>query len=571
MLSQLRPRQQVVDGEPGSSHQLRALEMRPQILSSWQALKDSTAAAGALGEKRQQIVSALQTLKQAELIDMNAASQRCPLCAYGHTPTLHQSRLREVESWVPMYQRRAATQKTFEARINALLAIVRQALSEHDGLLPAMPLDQDFERGLSESDVALREAVTELRRVRAEIAGGLSAGVSSARKLTTSRPSLTNEGAVKSVIAGCVQSLQEMEQLPAQARRYKQALARVGAEVAVSARTDPQYRLREKWLACFSQTSQIAKDLHWETSKRQAQRDLEEIREELIGYRRRFLEHRRAAFNIGIQELWSGLRSDEYSMFGEIHIPEPRGRGFPIEIELKAVLDDGTERKEVDALRVFSESQTNALGIAAFVTRSKLLGHQVLVLDDPVQSMDEDHFKTFARDVIPQILSQGFQLVILTHNDIFARDISNWHYDQPRYKTMFIRHSKRNGSIVEDGNRRVAERTRIADRLMEEGRPDDAWKHVRLAIERLYLITYAKYGPADFEPESWERQAAEYMWNAGAGTIIESKSNGSGRRLKEMLTMTGAAVHEGRTPGETDLRTSTQYLNSLLSTLRLGG
>jgi hypothetical protein len=185
--------------------------------------------------------------------------------------------------------------------------------------------------------------------------------------------------------------------------------------------------------------------------------------------------------------------------------------------------------------------------------------------------MDEDHFKTFARDVIPQILSQGLQLVILTHNETFARDISNWHYDEPSYRTMSIRHSKRLGSIVEEGNRRVAERTKIAERLAGEGRTDDAWKYIRLATERLYLISYAKYGPPQFDPQSWSHQTAEYMWDAGAGRIIEAKSQGAGRRLKEILSMAAGAVHEGRVPGETDLRTSAKYLNSLLATLRVGG
>ena len=75
--------------------------------------------------------------------------------------------------------------------------------------------------------------------------------------------------------------------------------------------------------------------------------------------------------------------------------------------------------------------QVNALGIAAFVTRSKLLGHKMLIFDDPVQSMDEEHFKTFAKDVLTHVLSEGFQVIILTHNDVFARDISHCHYDRP--------------------------------------------------------------------------------------------------------------------------------------------
>ena len=108
-------------------------------------------------------------------------------------------------------------------------------------------------------------------------------------------------------------------------------------------------------------------------------------------------------------------------------------------LEVKATLNDGVETKEIDALKVFSESQVNALGVAAFVTRSRLLGHDLLIFDDPVQSMDEDHFKTFARDVLPPILDEGRQVILLTHNETFARDISYWHHERSDYVTLAAR------------------------------------------------------------------------------------------------------------------------------------
>ena len=156
------------------------------------------------------------------------------------------------------------------------------------------------------------------------------------------------------------------------------------------------------------------RDLEWEQAKLMAQEDLQQIRTALMVYRQSFLETRRELFNAGMDKVWTALRKEGYSKFSKIHIPRPKGRGFPISIELKASLDDGEKQLEVDALRVFSESQVNVLGIAAFVTRAKLLGHRVLIFDDPVQSMDEEHFKTFARDLITEMLSEGFQVILLT-------------------------------------------------------------------------------------------------------------------------------------------------------------
>ena len=271
-----------------------------------------------------------------------------------------------------------------------------------------------------------------------------------------------------------------------------------------------------------------------------------------------------------MDKVWTALRKESYSRFSKLHIPKPRGRGFPISVELKASLDDGEKQLEVDALRVFSESQVNVLGIAAFVTRAKLLGHRVLIFDDPVQSMDEEHFKTFARDLIAEMLSEGFQVILLTHNDTFARDVSYHHYGRTGYATMSIKHTRKRGSYIEEGNRRVRERLTLAERKMEVGDLDGAWLYIRLAIERLYLVSYLKYGKSSFRPESWQHQNAEYMWNSGAGEVIGTRVASSECRLKEILTMTAAGAHDTPSRGETDIQDSLAFLSGTLNQLKLG-
>ena len=77
--------------------------------------------------------------------------------------------------------------------------------------------------------------------------------------------------------------------------------------------------------------------------------------------------------------------------------------------------------------------------------------------------MDEEHFKTFARDVLPPILDEGRQVIILTHNETFARDISYWHYERSNYVTLRMRLSRKDGCLVDEGNRRFNERLRGAD------------------------------------------------------------------------------------------------------------
>ena len=135
---------------------------------------------------------------------------------------------------------------------------------------------------------------------------------------------------------------------------------------------------------------------------------------------------------------------------------------------------------------------------------------------------------------------------------------------------MSVRHSRRNGSTVQEGNRRVSERLKLAETFAEEGNVEEAWRNIRLAIERLYIVVNLKQIPG-FEAETWYRQGAEYMWVQGVGTIIEGKVPGSGKRLKEILNMTAGGAHDVQARGTTDIHDAANFIRTLLSPLQIGG
>jgi hypothetical protein len=355
-----------------------------------------------------------------------------------------------------------------------------------------------------------------------------------------------------------------------EATEYAKAFTVLDNAVGALSREDPTYRLRETWLAIAADQGNLLTDLTWELSKKRAQAELEAIRGGLIQARQTILNARRNQFSDGMTEVWQELREDKYSAFSRLYVPEPRGRGFPIEIEVKAVLDDSVRQVEVDALRVFSESQVHALGIAAFLTRARLLGHRCLVLDDPVQSMDEEHFLTFASNLLPYLLDQGVQVIILTHNDLFSRDVSHVFANADKYTTLRIRHSRRHGCQVDEGNRRAAERLKKAQALAEEGKLEEAWRLVRVAVERIYLCTMIKHGSSDFDPRSWSNQTAEYMWGEGAGAIILAITPDAAPRLKDILEMAVAGAHDKPPRGLADLTGAARDLKRVMETLKIG-
>lgn len=572
LLARLRPQRQVSADVERAAFAEEVATYAVGVRDTYEVYASARSAVESLSAAQLAVSQALEVLLKADAIDPAAAAQTCPVCEYEAVPTLSTDRIAEIKRWAPLGEAEVVGRDALQKAMALLIGVIRRALREHDELLPSLPSAAEWNKAEKEAPPELREVTQTLRRVREKETSRLEKGLSSARQLTSSEPKVPGDSeACEAFIGRCIETAEQLAALPAAARRYTDALGVVEAAVGAAAGADPKYRLRQVWLGCFDNVTGVADDLRWEQAKRQAQKDLEAIRSALMDYRQGFLDCRRTAFNEEIQGVWNALRSDVYSRFSQLRIPPPRGKGFPVEIEVKAMVDDGRTTKEVDALRVFSESQVNALGVAAFVTRSKLLGHKVLVLDDPVQSMDEEHFKTFARDLLPHMLDEGFQVIVFTHNATFARDVSLWHYDRDGYVTMTVQRSGRYGCVVEEGNRRVAERLRLAERSVEEGKLPKAWRILRLAIERLYTVVNAKYGPSDFNPDSWAGQAAEYMWKSGAGAVILEKVPDSERRLKEILDMTAAGSHDKPVRGETDVRGSIDYLRELLSTLKVGG
>ncbi len=573
LLNKLRPRR-ILEGQARINHSLQATDVCNQIREAWKSYEPARQAAQAVGKERIVISQVLGVLIQNGLLQSGIPTQRCPLCEYKGVETLTAERISEVLGWAPVQETERTTKKALQQKFDMLLELASQVMREWDEFLPKVPSDKEWQDALQGANDELKQAAQELRKIREEENAAFGASLSYIRAITKKPITLPDDaGKCEDYMGQYMQAVNELDKISPVVHQYRQAFLKVEAAASAVARVDPKYRLRETWLICSENCPALAEDLRWEYAKRSAQTDLETIRNALIAYRKHFLEARRTSFNNGIGSVWGALRSDEYSSFSQLHIPEPRGKGFPVEIEVKAVLDDGDQQKEVDALRVFSESQVNALGIAAFVTRSKLLGHRMLIFDDPVQSMDEEHFKTFARDVLNHVLAEGFQVILLTHNDTFAQDVSYYHQDspEPEYVTMKVVLNKRRGCNIEEGNRRVSERLKRAEKEIEEGHLEPAWALVRRSIERLYLVTQLKYGPATFDPRSWQDQTADYMWGNGAGEIIEGKVPGSGKELYDILKKTVAGSHDKSPRGETDLRNAIKYTRGILGELHLGG
>jgi hypothetical protein len=554
--------------EQARAHSAPTIDPVRQALDQFKAaasdLTKAGSAAASLTKAQQEVARAVERLTENSLIDTNTSTpQTCPVCAHP-APTLTPARVKEITSWTPL----ARVMRDAEAKLQTMQGALGQEIDRLrtvvQAVVPSVPSTADVEKQL----VGASQRVIGLTRTALASAAEVKKKISEIDKaLGAITDALRDQ---KSLADGVINGLATgLGLLQPVLSSHRDDVAHLEEAVGAASRDDSLYRLREKWLDLAGLTTGVAEDVAWERAKTTAKISLDGLREGLIALRTAIIEGARQTFSEEMTKVWQLLRSDSGAQFSRLSVPPARGKGYKLEFELKAIISDGSENPEVDALRVFSESQINVVGLAAYITRANLLGHKVLIFDDPVQSMDEEHFRSFAANLLPTLLDQGIQVVILTHSDTFARRLNDHHYDRASYLTLETRAGKRQGCEVLEGNRRVSERLRNARKKASEGELQEAWRFIRLAMERLYTLAYAKANPK-FDPETWRNATAEDMWKKGVKEIVEKAVPGSAVRLGEIATATAAGAHDKAATSETDVADATKYLAGLLEPLRLG-
>lgn len=531
------------------------------------ALSTARGAVSTITEAQRRIASAADSLVAAGLIDPGAATpQICPVCE-SEPATLAPERVGQLISWAPLTSALDAATLAADSAQRTVLEGLDRLVAAARRCVPAPVDDAVAERQLataSQRVAALATAAMGSARGLADHVDEIGYTVQQIATLVRDRHASLNHS--DQVLLDAQRSLEAFGRAVA---AHREDVAHLEEAVGAASRDDTVYRLRERWLELAGLVTGVADDVAWEAAKAKAKAALDHLREGLVALRAEIIEDARRTFSDEMTSIWHLLRSDSGAQFSRIHIPPARGRGYKLELELKAVISDGVSEPEVDALRVFSESQVNAVGIAAYVTRAKLLGHKLLILDDPVQSMDEEHFRSFAAQLLPALLSEGSQVIIFTHSDTFARRLHDIHYPRESFATLETRASRRKGCYVQEGSRRVSERLKNARQLAEDGDLPGAWRLIRLVIERMYTLAKAQED-SSFDPESWRNLSAEDMWNKGIHDIVADRAPGAGNRLREILSATVAGAHDKAATSETDVVEAAKYLAALLNPLRLG-
>lgn len=181
-----------------------------------------------------------------------------------------------------------------------------------------------------------------------------------------------------------------------------------------------------------------------------------------------------------ILKWWNRLRPDEPVVFERAE-PRAGGRRF---VDLKAKLSAGGIVEERDALGIFSDSQLNALGLAAFLARAILQGVPFVILDDPVQAGDDEHRDTFIDVVLPALVGAGIQVIVTSHDSHMRTLLSNVHaidgftvtLDEPEKGTVVIKGTDTAEALLDEVKGFIKETPSLRDTGAQK---------MRVAAERL--------------------------------------------------------------------------------------
>ena len=183
------------------------------------------------------------------------------------------------------------------------------------------------------------------------------------------------------------------------------------------------------------------------------------------------LDDKFADFSTLIQAWWERLRPDETTFFTAV---QPR-KGTKRTIDFKAGLSASFDRsapKLRDVIAVFSQSQLHCLGLAMFLARAEHEGFGFIILDDPVQSSDEDYRVHFNSTVLTELLKIPMQVIVITQDHDTLEEV------ELRYRHIGISTAQLyievsgEGSIIENTSDTLLAKINRATSLARGGHPD---------------------------------------------------------------------------------------------------
>ena len=359
----------------------------------------------------------------------------CPFCAAESLTPERLAALREAVA--ETIEGQSAISKAL-AEVRALVAAVATQVGEVKKLVPTQP------------------QTTDVQRIQDIAGASASAYLASSQELSGH---LERHGAAYAALQESQKAVEEslsFGKVPASADDLGEALARYRMEVnalpafinayaATYSQLDPAIRAGLSSAADVKRIERTISALErWkDVQVSQAFRDVERIFTDLVRDIRTFIKRKqREVLATRDQEI-----KDWYAMLNPA--PDVAYDGMTPgtdNLELRA----RTYSKTMFAAPNLSTSQLNCVGIAIYLACATRTGtpFKTLLIDDPVQSMDDEHTEAFKKQVIERLLTSGYHVIVLTHMQLLANDVESLYRNRGAvlYK---MRHYSQSGPSID--------------------------------------------------------------------------------------------------------------------------
>lgn len=531
-------------------------------------------------EKSSLILSAaLEQLIKSNLIDINKKIQQCPLCNHESPDfpmgSLTIERIKEIRTWKPIIEQ---NEKLINEQYNIINSL-RIEIKNYNDLVHSIilkPLSNENLKNLNKiQDKNIISAALGIDEISKSFyeqfemnLNGINDIIKEIEKIQDEHKNKFLNIEINKIVESIKTNLIPISYDDTIFSNYILKYENLIELIKNYNSDNHKIRLLEIYKDILINTDKYVDDLKWNFIRNTISQLLMKIREELILYRQAILDSKKQLFSESISNIWQMLRVDPHTVFKEIFIPQASGRGMKPSIQIKAAIKEKDNEITTDALKVFSESHINLLGLAAFRIKCDLENQKLIVMDDPVQSMDEEHYKTFSDKFINDLLQNNYQVIILTHNQTFKKCIIK--YQDFKENTNFITYkidcSKKSGCTLSVGEDIIGNLFYKAFNDLENDSTDHISDYIRKILEILYKIIAVRYKGA--KPDKLEDQTAESLWNTYVSSVI--KSTICGQQLKDLLITANSSVsaHDANILTITDAKNSVDKLHNVVAQIK---
>jgi DNA repair exonuclease SbcCD ATPase subunit len=225
------------------------------------------------------------------------------------------------------------------------------------------------------------------------------------------------------------------------------------------------------------------------------------------------------------------------------------------DVRLSAIQVKGSRTRQVDliaelygkkasAAAMLSEAHINATGLSVYLSQivTEHSPFRFVILDDPVQSMDENHTFRFQTDLVTKLIAQGYQVIILSHLKTFTDGLRTCYNLDTYYE--FYDYSIE-GPLVRERSLELQEyiKTAIELRTGTAQHRALAASSLRKATERLCKMIYNKQNSSKTLPARFQNMTSRDL-KALVKTLIAPEDIG---KVNLLLAHADPASHDDTT------------------------